>query len=151
MAAALSSWNHEREVDQEIWQACAGILVDIPKVNSLVYYFPQGHMEHASSLPNECALLLQYYGSVLCRRVANVSYHANPHTDQVFVKFLLKQWNTDDPISNRIQMGNNDIVSFVKVLSKKRDIRHLICPLRQSLEIAFFHIYLVEMERKGFG
>lgn len=30
---------------EELWRACAGPLVDVPKSGERVYYFPQGHME----------------------------------------------------------------------------------------------------------
>lgn len=30
---------------EELWRACAGPLVDVPKAGERVYYFPQGHME----------------------------------------------------------------------------------------------------------
>lgn len=29
----------------ELWKACAGPLVTVPRENELVYYFPQGHIE----------------------------------------------------------------------------------------------------------
>ncbi|RZC89158.1 hypothetical protein C5167_030850 [Papaver somniferum] len=29
----------------ELWRACAGPLVDVPKISERVYYFPQGSME----------------------------------------------------------------------------------------------------------
>lgn len=29
----------------ELWRACAGPLVDVPRVDERVFYFPQGHME----------------------------------------------------------------------------------------------------------
>jgi auxin response factor len=29
----------------ELWKACAGPLVDVPKRGERVFYFPQGHME----------------------------------------------------------------------------------------------------------
>lgn len=29
----------------ELWHACAGPLVTIPRVGERVFYFPQGHME----------------------------------------------------------------------------------------------------------
>ena len=34
----------------ELWKACAGPLVDVPKPKESVYYFPQGHMEQVSVL-----------------------------------------------------------------------------------------------------
>lgn len=30
---------------KELWKACAGPLVDIPRDGERVYYFPQGHIE----------------------------------------------------------------------------------------------------------
>lgn len=30
---------------RELWHACAGPLVTVPRQGELVYYFPQGHME----------------------------------------------------------------------------------------------------------
>lgn len=30
---------------EELWRACAGPLVDVPKEGDRVFYFPQGHME----------------------------------------------------------------------------------------------------------
>lgn len=30
---------------EELWKACAGPLVDVPRANERVFYFPQGHME----------------------------------------------------------------------------------------------------------
>ena len=30
---------------EELWRACAGPLVSVPKVGERVWYFPQGHME----------------------------------------------------------------------------------------------------------
>jgi hypothetical protein len=32
-------------INSELWHACAGPLVSLPQVGSLVYYFPQGHSE----------------------------------------------------------------------------------------------------------
>ncbi|GFZ16388.1 auxin response factor 9 [Actinidia rufa] len=31
----------------ELWRACAGPLVDVPRIQERVFYFPQGHMEQA--------------------------------------------------------------------------------------------------------
>ena len=33
----------------ELWKACAGPLVDVPKAGERVFYFPQGHMEQVCS------------------------------------------------------------------------------------------------------
>lgn len=33
----------------ELWRACAGPLVTVPRENELVFYFPQGHIEQVYS------------------------------------------------------------------------------------------------------
>lgn len=37
-----------RTLNSELWHACAGPLVSLPQVGSLVYYFPQGHSEQVN-------------------------------------------------------------------------------------------------------
>lgn len=32
----------------ELWKACAGPLVEVPRAGEKVFYFPQGHMEQVS-------------------------------------------------------------------------------------------------------
>ncbi|KAE8691108.1 Auxin response factor 8 [Hibiscus syriacus] len=39
----------EKSLDPQLWHACAGSMVQIPQVNSKVFYFPQGHAEHSLS------------------------------------------------------------------------------------------------------
>lgn len=34
-----------KTINSELWHACAGPLVSLPQLGSLVYYFPQGHSE----------------------------------------------------------------------------------------------------------
>ncbi|XP_042476560.1 auxin response factor 18-like [Macadamia integrifolia] len=77
----------EKCLDSQLWHACAGGMVQMPPVNSKVYYFPQGQAEHA-------------YGNVdfgnsqrippfiLCR-VAAVKFMADPETDEVYAKMRL--------------------------------------------------------------
>ncbi|MBA0665197.1 hypothetical protein Goklo_005097 [Gossypium klotzschianum] len=40
--------NSEKCLDPQLWHACAGGMVQMPSVNSKVFYFPQGHAEHAN-------------------------------------------------------------------------------------------------------
>lgn len=35
----------EEKLYEELWRACAGPLVDVPRQGERVFYFPQGHME----------------------------------------------------------------------------------------------------------
>lgn len=43
---------------KELWHACAGPLVNVPRKGERVYYFPQGHMEQVHWLLNFSFLLL---------------------------------------------------------------------------------------------
>lgn len=38
----------EEDLYAELWKACAGPLVDVPRQGERVFYFPQGHMEQVS-------------------------------------------------------------------------------------------------------
>ncbi|KAK1391153.1 hypothetical protein POM88_019331 [Heracleum sosnowskyi] len=42
---------HRKQISSELWHACAGPVVTLPQVGSLVYYFPQGHSEQMSLQP----------------------------------------------------------------------------------------------------
>ncbi len=41
---------NDDDLDSELWHACAGPLVSLPSVNSLVVYWPQGHLEQVKIL-----------------------------------------------------------------------------------------------------
>ncbi|RWW89898.1 hypothetical protein BHE74_00001008 [Ensete ventricosum] len=69
-------------VEPQAWKACAGTAARIPAVGSLVYYFPQGHAEQATSRPDFSAFP-SLFNAVLCR-ISAVRLHANPDTDEVF-------------------------------------------------------------------
>ncbi|RWW34311.1 hypothetical protein GW17_00000916 [Ensete ventricosum] len=43
--AALCEAGEKKRIDSELWHACAGPLISLPPVGSLVVYFPQGHSE----------------------------------------------------------------------------------------------------------
>nr|ANI70186.1 auxin response factor ARF14 [Salvia miltiorrhiza] len=77
----------EKYLDSQLWHACAGGMTQIPPLNSNVYYFPQGHAEHAAknvdfrSFPRISPL-------VPCR-VSSIKYLADVETDEVFAKIGL--------------------------------------------------------------
>ncbi|GJN20875.1 hypothetical protein PR202_gb08308 [Eleusine coracana subsp. coracana] len=82
----------ERCLDPQLWHACAGGMVQMPPARSRVYYFPQGHAEHAQG--GGAADLAAALGPralpplVLCC-VAGVRFLADPETDEVFAKIRL--------------------------------------------------------------
>ena len=47
-AVVGSGESGEDELYEQQWKACAGPLVDVPRVGQRVFYFPQGHMEQVS-------------------------------------------------------------------------------------------------------
>lgn len=58
-------------VSMELWHACAGPLISLPKKGGAVVYFPQGHVEH---LPEHPAVAYDLPPHVFCR-VVDVKLH----------------------------------------------------------------------------
>lgn len=86
-------------INSELWHACAGPLVTLPQVGSLVYYFPQGHSEQVavstnrtatSQIPNYPNLASQ----LLCQ-VHNVTLHADKETDEIYAQMSLQPVNSE--------------------------------------------------------
>ncbi|PON76792.1 Auxin response factor [Parasponia andersonii] len=86
----------EKSLDPQLWQACAGGMVNIPPVNSRVFYFPQGHAEHAQAHVDFAQASLRVPAFVLCR-VSAVKFMADPDTDEVFANIRL------------VPLGNNEL------------------------------------------
>jgi hypothetical protein len=77
-----------RGVDPQLWHAIAGGMVQMPEVNSKIFYFPQGHAEHACELVNFSAhsIIPHKIPSLIPCRVESIKYMADPETDEVFAK-----------------------------------------------------------------
>eukprot|EP01018_Ginkgo_biloba_P017330 Gb_23328 [translate_table: standard] len=90
---------------EELWHACAGPLVTVPRIGERVFYFPQGHMEQLSIRATACSTTTEVEAStnqgadqqmplynlpskILCR-VINVQLKAEPDTDEVFAQITL--------------------------------------------------------------
>ncbi|OAY39602.1 auxin response factor 1 isoform X2 [Manihot esculenta] len=77
---------------KELWHACAGPLVNLPRDGERVYYFPQGHMEQLEASMHQG--LEQHMPSfnlpskILCK-VVNVQRRAEPETDEVYAQITL--------------------------------------------------------------
>ncbi|PIN15621.1 hypothetical protein CDL12_11728 [Handroanthus impetiginosus] len=69
----------------ELWHACAGPLISLPKKGSAVVYFPQGHVEH---LPEHSAVAYDLPPHVFCR-VIHVKLHADAANDEVYAQVSL--------------------------------------------------------------
>ncbi|XP_059280381.1 auxin response factor 17 [Lycium ferocissimum] len=124
-----SSITAVNDVDPTIWRAIAGKSVQIPTVGSRVYYFPQGHSEHAANSGSPIFLNSVIPPFILCR-VLSVHYLADTLTDEAFAKIFLVPIinNNNNNENNGVTVNNNnnnededlqndDVVSFVKILT----------------------------------
>ncbi|PIA35078.1 hypothetical protein AQUCO_03600025v1 [Aquilegia coerulea] len=85
VASALSS-SSSSDVSLELWHACAGPLISLPKKGSIVVYFPQGHLEQISDYP--AAKFYDLPPQIFCR-VVDVKLHAEVATDEVYAQVSL--------------------------------------------------------------
>ncbi|KAF8390737.1 hypothetical protein HHK36_025264 [Tetracentron sinense] len=84
----------------ELWHACAGPLVTVPRQDQRVFYFPQGHIEQVEASTNQVAdeQMPDYNlpAKILCR-VVNVELKAEQDTDEVYAQVtLLPEGNEQD-------------------------------------------------------
>ncbi|MBA0784349.1 hypothetical protein Gotri_001933 [Gossypium trilobum] len=94
----------EKSLDPNLWHACAGSMVQIPPINSKVYYFPQGHAEHSLNSV-DFPFSRQIPPLVLCR-VDSVKFMADGETDEVYAKIMLTPLQNNEP-----DVGDDDGVS----------------------------------------
>ncbi|MCI04183.1 auxin response factor 1, partial [Trifolium medium] len=116
-----SSEEVERCLDPQLWHACAGGMVQMPTVNSKVYYFPQGHAEHACGPVNfmNCPKV----SPLIPCKVVSIKYMADPETDEVYAKlklFPLSGNGNDgqDYYGNDVVENQDKPVSFAKTLTQ---------------------------------
>eukprot|EP00250_Pteridium_aquilinum_P018377 c24059_g4_i1 orf=2-2485(-) len=77
---------------EELWQACAGPLVSLPKLKQLVMYLPQGHIEQITASTNqgaECQLPKHDLSPHILCRVVDIQLSAEPETDEVKAQLSL--------------------------------------------------------------
>ncbi|KAE8661707.1 Auxin response factor 23 [Hibiscus syriacus] len=83
----------------ELWRACAGSLVTVPREGERVFYFPQGHIEQVEASTNQVSdqnmPMYNLPSKILCR-VINVQLKAEPDTDEVFAQVTLLPEPTQD-------------------------------------------------------
>ncbi|GFS31301.1 auxin response factor 16 [Actinidia rufa] len=83
----------EKCLDSQLWYACAGGMVQIPPINTKIFYFPQGHAEHAhekvdfGNFPRIPPLLL-------CR-VSGIKFLADSESGEVYAKIRLVPLRND--------------------------------------------------------
>lgn len=91
-----------KAIHSELWHACAGPLVNLPQVGSLVYYFPQGHSEQvaASTRKTATSTIPNYPNlpSQLMCQVHNVTLHADKDTDEIFAQMSLQPVSSEKDV-----------------------------------------------------
>ncbi|XP_022729005.1 auxin response factor 19-like isoform X2 [Durio zibethinus] len=90
----------EKSINPELWQACAGPLVNLPAAGTHVVYFPQGHSEQvAASMKKDVDAQIPNYpnlpSKLLCL-LHNVTLHADPDTDEVYAQMTLQPVSSFD-------------------------------------------------------
>ncbi|KAL3349973.1 hypothetical protein AABB24_022824 [Solanum stoloniferum] len=77
---------------KELWHACAGPLVTVPREGERVYYFPQGHMEQLEASTHQGVdqhlPSFNLPAKILCK-VMNVQLRAESETDEVYAQITL--------------------------------------------------------------
>ncbi|KAF6155928.1 hypothetical protein GIB67_039259 [Kingdonia uniflora] len=87
----------------ELWHACAGPLISLPKKGTVVVYLPQGHLERITDTPS--SMLYNLPPHVFCR-VVDVKLHAEGATDEVYAQVSLLYENE---VGKRIQDGDFEL------------------------------------------
>ncbi|XP_077231765.1 auxin response factor 1-like [Tasmannia lanceolata] len=88
---------------KELWHACAGPLVTVPREEERVYYFPQGHMEQLEASTHQGLdqhiPLFNLPPKILCK-VMNVQLRAEPETDEVYAQITLLPLQVEGEITS---------------------------------------------------
>ncbi|RDX85638.1 Auxin response factor 9, partial [Mucuna pruriens] len=129
--AVVGSGESGDELYEQLWKACAGPLVDVPRVGQRVFYFPQGHMEQLEASTNQelnqRIPLLKLPTKILCG-VVNVHLLAEQETDEVYAQItLVPESNQDEPTSTdpcTPEPPRAPVHSFCKVLTASDTSTH---------------------------
>ncbi|XP_010523816.1 PREDICTED: auxin response factor 18-like isoform X2 [Tarenaya hassleriana] len=130
MSDRRSGFDHD-DMYTELWKACAGPLVEVPRVGERVFYFPQGHMEQLEASTNqgleEHIPLFNLPTKILCQ-VLGVTLKAEHETDEVYAQITLRPeddqsepTSPDPPIS---ELPKQAVHSFVKILTASDTSTH---------------------------
>ncbi|GAB4836457.1 hypothetical protein Ancab_001368 [Ancistrocladus abbreviatus] len=114
----------ENCLDPQLWHACAGGMVQMPPVNSKVFYFPQGHIEHAHA--NVDFKTYPTVPALIPCRITTIKYLADRETDEVYAKTRLvplrgNEYGVDDDGFNgngNDFEGSEKPASFAKTLTQ---------------------------------
>lgn len=118
---SMENVREENCLDSQLWHAFAGTVVKMPAVNSIVFYFPQGHLEQEGvSVEFRSEIRIPSY--IPCR-VSGIKYMAEGETDEVYAKISLKPVSpnelfevADDGIG--VKIGSDKPLAFAKTLTQ---------------------------------
>ncbi|KAL9264027.1 Auxin response factor 18-like protein [Drosera capensis] len=114
----------ENCLDSQLWHACAGGMIQMPAVNTKVFYFVQGHIEHATgSIDFRTFPRIRPY--ILCR-VEVIKYLADQESDEVYARIRLvpvsanegNEHGDEDVGVNGSDLQRNKPASFAKTLTQ---------------------------------
>nr|GMD71244.1 auxin response factor 18-like [Ipomoea batatas] len=119
----MESCEEKNCLDSQLWHACAGGMVQMPPVNSKVFYFPQGHAEHTLTNNVDFSMLPKIPALILCR-VGAVKYLADLESDEVYAKIRLVPVGNNEPDFEDAVLGSSASetaekpTSFAKTLTQ---------------------------------
>ncbi|GAB4861579.1 hypothetical protein Ancab_036772 [Ancistrocladus abbreviatus] len=116
---------------EELWRACAGPLVEVPRPGERVFYFPQGHMEQLEASTNQELTqqipLFNLPSKILCR-VVHIDLLAEQETDEVYAQVtLLPERDQSEPKSPDEcppESPRPKVYSFCKILTASDTSTH---------------------------
>ncbi|XVE98921.1 hypothetical protein REPUB_Repub03eG0150400 [Reevesia pubescens] len=92
--------SEKKSINQELWQACAGPLVNLPAAGTHVVYFPQGHSEQvAASMKKDVDAQIPNYSNLPSKLLCllhNVTLDADLETDEVYAQMTLQTVSSFD-------------------------------------------------------
>ncbi|XP_062145267.1 auxin response factor 23-like, partial [Alnus glutinosa] len=116
----------------ELWLACAGSHVYVPRVGEKVFYFPQGHLEQVEAYTDLDSMMeMPIYNlssKILCK-VVYVQLKAEAQTDEVFAQVTLLPMAEQDELSSEDENAMSlpqraSVCSFVKRLTPSDTSTH---------------------------
>ncbi|KAK7395260.1 hypothetical protein VNO78_15811 [Psophocarpus tetragonolobus] len=128
---SLNRGGEEDELYEQLWRACAGPHVEVPRAGQRVFYFPQGHMEQlevsTNQELNQRIPLFKLPSKILCR-VVNVHLLAEQETDEVYAQItLVPESNQSEPACHDpcpAELPRPRVHSFCKVLTASDTSTH---------------------------
>ncbi|CAE6053933.1 unnamed protein product [Arabidopsis arenosa] len=127
-----TSRSNDDQLYTELWKACAGPLVEVPRSDERVFYFPQGHMEQLVASTNQGVVdqeipVFNLPPKILCR-VLSVMLKAEHETDEVYAQITLQpEEDQSEPTSldaPLVEPAKPTVDSFVKILTASDTSTH---------------------------